>query len=397
MGTEIGGFVEPGFEGVRDAFAKNFDEFGEVGAGFALYVDGHQVVDLWGGTRTDTGSTYGDDTLQVVFSSTKGAAAACVHLLVQRGLLDLDAPVATYWPEFGQAGKSHIPVRWLLSHQAGLPTIDATLTRDEALAWDPVIRALEVQTPLWEPGDAHGYHALTYGHLVGEVVRRIDGRSIGAFFHDEFAAPLGLEFWIGLPEQFEPRVAPMISMNSDALDDFDLAAVLGGDALIVRAMTLNGAFDEDLALLANRREFHAAELPAANGITNARSLARFYAGLIGGVEGGPTAALLSREQVDVARTRQTSGYDRVMSFPGIDVESTIGLGFSCASPFAPMGGAGAFGHYGAGGSVGFADPEHRLAGGYVMNKMGLGAPLDPRSGFLVRASYEAVGATVTHG
>ena len=397
MGAEIGGHVEPGFEGVRDAFARNFDEFGEVGAGFALYVDGHQVVDLWGGTRTDTGGSYGEDTLQVVFSSTKGATAACAHLLAQRGVLDLDAPVATYWPEFGQAGKEHVPVRWLLSHQVGLPTIDATLTRDEALAWEPVIRALEVQAPLWDPGDAHGYHAFTYGYLVGELVRRVDGRTLGTFFHDEFAEPLGLEFWIGLPEQFEPRVAPMISMNADALDDFDLAALLGGDALIVRAMTLNGAFAEDLALLANRREFHATELPAANGITNARSLARLYAGLIGGVEGGPSEPILTRDQVDIARTLQTSGYDRVMSFPGIDVESTMALGFASASPYAPMGGVGAFGHYGAGGSVGFADPEHRLAGGYVMNKMGLGAPLDPRSGFLVRASYDAAGATVTHG
>ena len=164
MAMEIGGYVEPGFEGVREAFARNFDEFGEVGAGFALYVEGSKVVDLWGGTRTDTGSSYDDETLQVVFSATKGATAACVHLLAQRGLLDMDAPVVKYWPEFGQAGKEHIPVRWLLTHEAGLPTIDAKLSREEALAWDPVIRALEVQAPLWDPGSAHGYHAHTYGH-----------------------------------------------------------------------------------------------------------------------------------------------------------------------------------------------------------------------------------------
>jgi len=396
MTVEIGGTVAPGFEAVRDAFADNFAQFGDVGAGYAVYVDGHQVVDLHGGVRTDTGEPYDDDTLQVVFSSTKGATAACVHLLAQRGLLDIDAPVVTYWPEFGQAGKEHIPVRWLLSHQAGLATIDAQLTRDEALAWNPVIRALEVQAPLWEPGTAHGYHAFTYGHLVGEVVRRIDGRTLGTFFHDEFAEPLGLEFWIGLPEELEPRVAPMIPMNTDALDDFDLADVLGADSLLVRAMTINGAFDEDLAILANRREFHAAELPAANGITNARSLARLYAGLIGPVDDGPRAALLTREQVDIARALQTSGRDQVLSFPGFDIESTMALGFSSASPFAPMGGANAFGHYGAGGSVGFADPEHNIAAGYVMSKMGLGNPIDPRSSALIRATYEAVGAPVTH-
>src|SRR5438128_5411169 len=150
MSVEVGGHVEPGFERVRDAFANNFVEHDEVGATYAFYVEDTLVVDLWGGTRTDTGAAYDGDTLQIVFSSTKGATAACAHLLAQRGLLDVDAPVVTYWPDFGQAGKEHVPVRWLLSHQAGLPTVDAQLTRQEALAWEPVIQALEVQAPLWE-------------------------------------------------------------------------------------------------------------------------------------------------------------------------------------------------------------------------------------------------------
>jgi CubicO group peptidase (beta-lactamase class C family) len=394
MSVEVGGHVEPGFEEVRAAFANNFEEHGEVGATYSLYVDGAQVVDLWGGVREDTGAAYDGDTLQVVFSSTKGAAAACAHLLVQRGALDLDSPVVQYWPEFGQAGKEHIPVRWLLSHQAGLPTVDARLTREEALAWEPVIRALEVQKPFWEPGVAHGYHAITYGHLVGEVVRRVDGRSIGTYFHEEIAEPLGLEFWIGLPEEYEPRVAPMLPM--DAAAGLSIEDMLGADSMIVRALFLNGAVGSDLASSANHRDFHAAEIPAANGITNARSLARFYAGLIGGLEGGPSDALLTTEQIEIARTLQTSGTDQVLSLPGLDVESTIGLGFWSASPFAPMGGRHAFGHYGAGGSVGFADPEHHVAGGYVMSKMGLGISTDPRSSALIRASYEAAGATITH-
>jgi CubicO group peptidase (beta-lactamase class C family) len=393
MGVEIGGTVEPGFEGVRDAFANNFVEHDEVGASYAFYVDGEKVVDLWGGTRTDTGAPYDGDTLQIVFSSTKGATAACAHLLVQRGLLDVDAPVVTYWPEFGQAGKEHIPVRWLLSHQAGLPTIDATLTREEALAWEPVIHALEVQAPFWEPGVAHGYHAITYGHLVGEVVRRIDGRSLGTFFREEFADPLGLDFWIGLPEELEPRVAPMIPMD---LGGLTLADMLGADSLMVRALNLNGAFGNELGEAANHRDFHAAELPGANGIANARSLARFYAGLIGAVDGGPSDAMLHTEQITRARELQTAGIDQVLSLPGLDVESTIALGFWSASPFAPMGGRHAFGHYGAGGSVGFADPEHHVAGGYVMSKMGLGISTDARSSALIRASYEAAGAEITH-
>src|SRR6478752_8931222 len=255
MSIEVGGSVEPGFEGVRDAFANNFVEHGEVGASYAFYVEGAKVVDIWGGTRTDTGGAYDEQTLQIVFSSTKGATAACAHLLAHRGLLDVDAPVVTYWPEFGQAGKEHIPVRWLLSHQAGLPTIDAVLSREEALAWEPVIHALEVQKPYWEPGTAHGYHALTYGYLVGEVVRRIDGRSIGQFFHEEIAEPYDLEFWIGLPEEYEPRVAPMIPMDSGGVSLLDM---LGTEALIVRALLLNGAFGDDLGATANERDFHEA-------------------------------------------------------------------------------------------------------------------------------------------
>jgi CubicO group peptidase (beta-lactamase class C family) len=393
MGVEVGGHVEPGFEAVRDAFADNFTERGEVGASYAFYVEGTKVVDIWGGVRNDTGAPYDDQTLQIVFSSTKGATAACAHLLAQRGLLDIDAPVGTYWPEFGQAGKEHIPVRWLLSHQAGLPTVDAKLSREEVLAWEPVIHALEVQAPLWEPGVAHGYHAITYGHLVGEVVRRIDGRSLGTFFHEEFAEPLGLEFWIGLPKELEPRVAPMIPMNTGG---GNIADLLGADSWLVRALNFNGAFEEDLGTGANHADFHAAELPAANGIANARSLARLYAGLIGAVDGGPSEGLLTSEQIDIARTLQTSGSDQVLSMPGFDVESTIALGFWSASPFAPFGGRHAFGHSGAGGSVGFADPEHHLAAGYVMNQMGIGISVDPRSSALIRASYEAAGAEITH-
>src|SRR5580692_6410089 len=210
--TEVTGSVSPGFEGVRDAFEANFSGGLEVGAGLCVHVGGRKVVDLYGGAF-DEGSgqrPYGWDTLQFVFSSTKGAAAACAHLLAQRGLLDFDEPVATYWPEFAQAGKGDLPVRYLLSHQAGLPVVDRTLTTSEFLAWDPIVAALAEQSPIWEPGTAHGYHAVTYGYLVGEVVRRVSGRSLGTFFAEEIAQPLGLEFWIGLPEEQEHRVSPMI-------------------------------------------------------------------------------------------------------------------------------------------------------------------------------------------
>ncbi len=400
MSVEIGGTVDPGFEGVRDAFAQNFEENDEIGAGYSLYVDSKKVVDLWGGVaNVETGAPYTDDSLQLVFSTTKGATAACANLLAQRGELDIDAPVAKYWPEFAQAGKSEIPVRWLLCHKAGLPTFDAKLTPEEVFAWDPVIHALEVQEPFWEPGTAHGYHAVTYGYLVGEVVRRVSGKSLGTFFHEEIAEPLGIEFWIGLPAEQEHRVAPLVGTGRTTgdLDDETAelaAAIMGPDTLVGRAMTLNGALgflDDGF----NTPELHAAEMPAANGITNARSLARFYAALIGGVEDGPSESLLTPEQVDFARTCQTEGADRVLSFPGIELPTTIGLGFWTSSEFAPYGGERAFGHSGAGGSVGFADPEARIAGGYVMNRMMQGLAGDPRSRGLIKASYEAVGAPVT--
>ncbi len=396
MSSEVEGLVEPGFENVAVAFQANFEQHGEVGAAFCLHVGGRKVVDVWGGTADPArGVAYGEDTLQLVFSATKGAAAACASLLAQRGLLDLDAPVTTYWPEFGQAGKEGIPVRWLLCHKAGLPTIDTKLTRAEALAWEPVIHALEIQTPFWEPGTAHGYHAVTYGHLVGEVVRRIDGRPIGQFFADEIAGPLGLDFWIGLPAEHEVRVAPIIAGAPPT--DPEILAVMakyaGPDSLMGRALSLNGA----LALPAdyNTPEVHAAEIPAAAGITTARSLSRMYAGLIGIVENGPSAALLTNAQIDAARTLQTSGADRIISFmPGVEVGTTFGLGFMISSAFSPYGGAKSFGHTGAGGAVGFADPENGLGFGYVMNQMMQSPMGDPRTKGLIQASYDAIGAPV---
>jgi CubicO group peptidase (beta-lactamase class C family) len=263
--------------------------------------------------------------------------------------------------------------------------IDVQLTAEQIYAREPLIEALAAQAPIWEPGTAHGYHAITYGHLVSEVVRRIDGRTVGEFFADEFAAPLGIDWWIGLPEEQESRVAPMIPMNPGGPT---LADMLGPDELVVRALTLEGAL-ADLATSANTRAYRAAEIPAANGVANARALARFYAALIGGVEGGPSWAMLSAATVDEARRCRTSGTDRVLSFAGMESESTFGLGFMTPGSFSPMGGGRTFGHYGAGGSLGFADPETGIAIGYVMNKMNAGLNDDPRSNGLIAAVYAA--------
>jgi CubicO group peptidase (beta-lactamase class C family) len=317
----------------------------------------------------------------------------CANLLAQRGLLDVDATVGSYWPEFGQEGKEDIPVRWLLCHKAGLPLIDKRLALEDALAWDPVVDALAAQAPIWEPGTAHGYHALTYGWLVGEVVRRITGKSVGTFFAEEVAAPLGAEFWIGLPAEHEDRVATLIgslvpsppspSESEDPGMTALMAEFLGPDSRLVRALTLNGAFREGVW---NQRSVHAAEVPAANGITDARSLSRLYAALIGELADG-TPRLLSAEQVDTARQTQTEGADQVLL-----LESTFGLGFMTSSAFSPYGGIGSFGHAGAGGSVGFADPDNGIAFGYVMNRMMQNLSGDPRTRGLIKAAYEAVGA-----
>jgi len=391
--VDTSGRVEPGFEPVRDAFEANFAERGDVGAAFCLYKDGRPVVDLVGGTVDAEGTRYGPDTLQLVFSTTKGATAICAHLLAERGDLDLDAPVAEYWPEFAAGGKGRVPVRWLLSHRAGLPTIDARLTLDQVCEVGPVVEALAAQQPFWEPGTDHGYHALTYGWLVGEVVRRVTGRSVGSFLADEIAKPLGIDFFIGLPESEEPRVAPLLPMRivipPDAETIERMAANFSPDGLMQRALSLNGAlgfgeisldqstdpFNGDSPF--NRRQVHATEMPAANGITSAASLARLYAATFGEVDG---VRLLSDRTMNDARRPQSEGPDRVLV-----TETRLASGFFLDCIQCPMLGPDSYGHAGMGGSLGFADPEAGIAFGYVMNQLTLGLGGDPRAVALIDA------------
>ncbi|HEX2851209.1 MAG TPA: serine hydrolase domain-containing protein [Acidimicrobiales bacterium] len=383
--VEISGDVASGFEAVKDAFAANFEQHGEVGAAFSLYVRGEKVVDVWGGTAdATTGRPWTEDTLQLVFSTTKGATAICALLLAQRGELDLDAPVVDYWPEFGAEGKEHIPVRWLLCHKSGLPTVDPAPSPEDALAWDPIVAALAAQRPYWEPGTAHGYHALTYGWLVGEVVRRVSGRSLGRFFAEEIAAPLGLEFWIGLPEDQEFRVSRLIELTPPSLsEELDVESLPEEIQQMIRNFRDPDALGNRALMLTkppfnyNDRAVHAAEIGAASGITTARSLARMYAGLIGEVDG---VRILDAPTVDAARTVQSDGPDKVLMVP-----STFGLGFMTSSAFSPMSGPGAFGHSGAGGSLGFAHPEKGIAFGYVMNQMQQNLAGDPRTVGLIAA------------
>ncbi|MGP4095252.1 serine hydrolase domain-containing protein [Nonomuraea sp. KM90] len=387
---EIGGETAPGFEGVREAFAANLAGGQEVGAAVGVYLHGRKVVDLWGGVADPgTGRRWERDTLQVVFSTTKGVTAACAHLLAQRGELDLDAPVTDYWPEFAANGKERLPVRWLLTHQAGLPVLDRPITPAEALAWEPMVTALAAQRPCWEPGTEHGYHALTYGWLVGEVVRRVTGRSIGTFLAEEIAAPLDLDLWIGLPEAEQHRVSRLVvpKVDLDALTGTDLdtlpeatrdvmAAFADPTSLTVRAMSVvTPPLNHD-----DPAEQYA-ELPSTNGICTARALARFYAALIGEVDGH---RILSPGTLAAATAEQVSGVDRVLRMP-----VRIGTGFGLPTPgmfwYSPT----AFGFGGYGGSLGFADPATGLAFGYVMNHIQEGVP-DPRVARLFDAVRSAL-------
>jgi CubicO group peptidase (beta-lactamase class C family) len=383
MSITIEGTAAPGFEQVAEAFAANFSRHGDVGAAVCVYRHGEPVVDLWAGLADpQSGRPWARDTLQLVYSATKGVVATAAHLLAERGELDLDAPVAAYWPEFAAAGKADVPVRWLLSHQAGLPVLDKPVPIADALAWDPVVEALAAQAPVWTPGTAHGYHMHTYGWLVGEVIRRVTGRTVGQFVAGEIAGPLDADFFIGLPDAQRPRVstlvyAPPPDLSKLTREDvpeqfrgvFDAAS--DPDSLMNRPLT-DGVLDY------NAPEVQRAELPASNGIGTARSLARMYAALIGEVDG---VRLLRPETLAAATREQAAGIDRVSMTP-----SRYASGYQLPTPgsFLPSGPPTSFGHPGRSGALAWADPQTGLAFAYVTNYVVVGSP-DPRATSLVAA------------
>ena len=386
----VEGICDPRFTPVREAFRENFANRGELGAAVTVTVDGKTVVDLWGGVAdTVSARPWMRDTTVVVFSCTKGATALCAHLLAARGQLDLDASVARYWPAFAAAGKEAIPVRMLLNHQAGLVAIDQPLPAYALYDWDTMATAVAAQAPQWQPGTAHGYHAVTFGWLVGELVRRISGRSLGNFFRDAVAGPLGLDFWIGLPEAFEARVAPI-----------RMAPLTGETTPLMRALADRGsliskAFMNPPGLMTarqvNARVLHAAEVPAANGIATARALAGMYTPLACGGRSG-SVELVDRDTLHAMATVESEGNDRILLIP-----TRFASGFMKSIDNRPGDSAilgpnpEAFGHAGAGGSIGMADPVARVAIGYVMNQMGAGVLLNGRGQALIDAVYACLG------
>ncbi|GIJ45104.1 esterase [Virgisporangium aliadipatigenens] len=358
----INGWVANGYEAVRTAFDRN----SEIGAAVCVYRHGRVVADLWVGTADrETGRAWERDTPVVLHSTGKGVVAACVHLLVRRGLLDLDAPVARYWPEFAAAGKERLPVRFVLSHRAGLPSLGRRVPLADALAGEPVVRLLAALRPQWEPGTAHGYHGVTYGWLVGELVRRVSGVSLGAFLAREIAAPLGLDLWIGTPPAVLPRVARLDSPPIPGIENAP-EAMLAAFVPTVPAFDLN-----DPAQLA-------AEIPAVNGVGTAHALARFYAALIGPVDG---VRILDEATLATAVTEQANGPDRMLG-----ITTRPALGFGLPTPGMPWYSPTAFGFPGHGGSLGYADPAEGIAFGYVPNRLHVDPfTPDPRAASLVRA------------
>ena len=394
-------FVAPGWERVNEVFASLIESKQDIGAGVALFHRGECVVNLTGGYFDNKMSApYDEKTLQLVFSATKGVTALAVAICVERGLLSYEEPVSLFWPEFAAHGKHEATVAQLLSHQLGLHTVDGAITLEEVLDWDVITSRLANTTPAYKIGSTHGYHGHTYGWLAGELVRRTDGRNIGRFIAEEIANPLGVEIYVGLPEQLEPRVAPLATRWSrelklpqtppnlviKSLMDKVWASDFGSASLTLSgALSVVGGF--------NRRDIHSAEMPGSNGITNAYSLAKMYAATIGEVEGALSLVRLVSQ--NTMRKMSTTVTPKNQIDQVLQVAATFAMGFITPFYWLPMSGPDAFGSIGSGGSSAFADPRREMSFAYVMNRSGevldaLGA--DSRARRLIAAAIRCADA-----
>ncbi|MPY59126.1 serine hydrolase domain-containing protein [Streptomyces spongiae] len=383
--SQVHGHCDPRFEAVRTAFEENFRARGEVGAAVSVTLDGVTVVDLWGGWADEARTRpWERETLVNVWSTSKGPTALCAHILADRGLIDLDAPVAAYWPEFAAAGKERVLVRHLLSHRAGLSGLREPHSFEQLCDWELTVRRLAAQEPWWEPGTRSGYHAITFGFLVGEVVRRVTGLLPGAFLEREVTGPLGIDFTIGLPEKESGRAAELVHPPvADASEQAAVFAQLSPAAIATLANPVVGAAE------ANSPQWRAAEVPAANGHGTARAVAALY-GILArrGSWGGHS--VLSPEAAERVREGQGSCRDLVLG-AGLGHETEAGLGLWLSGPGGSYGpNPRAFGHDGYGGSCGLADPEAGVSLGYVMNRMGPHIADDPRKMALVEALYSVL-------
>ncbi len=375
----IHGECHPRFEPVRKVFLAAFENGEEIGAAVSLLHDGERVVDLWAGWQDEARTRpWERDTIVNVFSTTKGMTALCAHRLADQGRLDIDARVADYWPEFAAAGKEGVTFRQLISHQAGLPALRDPLPVEALFDWDRMTDALAAEPPWWTPGTTHGYHAITFGWLVGEVVRRITGQSLGTYFQKEIAEALQADFYIGVGPELDERVADLVQGPIQMGDgpNFMEEILANPEGMTAKAFSNPPVLGDAPRSIAWRR----AEIPAANGHSSAAALASIYGAVA-------TGDVLSPAALERAREVQVEGKDAVL--PMI---TKIALGFMLAPENEPCGpNPRAFNHAGAGGSLGYCDPDARIGFGYVMNNMHMGAWLvDPRARRLVDAVYESL-------
>jgi CubicO group peptidase (beta-lactamase class C family) len=375
MTAPIHGVCDPKFARVKAAFEANFEKNGDVGASVAITHEGRFVVDLWGGhLDAERTAPWREDTIVNVWSSTKPMAAMCLLMLADRGEVDLYAPVAKYWPEFAQNGKTGVEVRHFLSHNAGLSGMDERVEGDALYDWDWMTKALARQAPWWEPGTQSGYHALTQGHLIGEVVRRVTGQTIGNFFRQEFTEPLGADFRIGTPESADPRIANLIppAQGVQTRNDGSIASRTFANPAISVSAT-------------RTRAWRAAEIPAANGHGNARSIVRAQTHM---ANGGSAFGKTIMSEAGAARIfdRQSATKDLVLGLPVV-----FGMGYGLSTPQFPLGPSERIAYWGGyGGSSVVVDPDARLCVSYVMNRMEAGLMGDPRGFSLLQAAYASL-------
>lgn len=367
ISSAVRGHCEDGFGPVGDLFADFLQSGREIGASLGVYRGGRPVVEIWGG-HVDRERTrpWERDTVTPIASTSKSLATAAVLLLIERGVIDLERPIAEYWPDFGQADKAEIPVHLVLAHRSGLAALDRPVSNDDAVALDTVLRRLERQRLWWKPGDRHGYHAVTYGYILSGLVRAVTGRTVGRFFAEAIAAPYQLDLHLGLPVDQHDRVAPMIGPSQSQafrslLNPMWLPYALG--VLDRRSVSYHATFGGSDAGFNDHAELirYEVEDASAGGVGRGIALARLYAALIGPVDGHQ---LISADLMNTARQPQASGRDEVLR-----MRTDWGLGFQL--PGGPMwpsvGLPGLFGHTGASGSLAFADAEHELTFGYTPN------------------------------
>lgn len=389
MSSNVHGSANAKFAKVKEEFERSFAERGEVGASVCLSVDGQTQVDLWGGIADPaTGTSWTEDTVSIVFSCTKAAVALCAHILIDRGELELAAPVSKYWPEFAKNGKEATTVQMMLNHESAVPALREPVKDGGFLDWDYMVKRMEDEEAHWVPGTRNGYHMVNFGWTVGELVRRVSGKSLGAFFADEVAGPTGADFWIGIPDDFDKPIAPIIP-HAPTPEDMEIAftraLVTDPNSVQHKSFLNTGGWGP------NDADGHRAQIGGGGGISNARGQVAMYTPLAtndGSLVSSDRLAAMGRvttaTQVDftlLCATRFASGF----------MKSMDNRAYPAAKGMSAIIGETAFGHVGAGGSIGFADPACGLAFSYTMNQMGGGLLLNDRCQSLIDAAYEALG------